>query len=169
MSETLALSLPNGVTVKLEAHVLAHLARHRQKSCLRKEAGGQLFARISRQEWAVVTATGPRKSDWRSRFGYRPNRIAENEEIERLFSEGLHFVGDWHTHPQKVPRPSDTDFDSMDDTVAKSVHDLPGFLLLIVGTEPFPEGLWASFHTPQGQAVQLAPVLIDPEGAALSR
>lgn len=161
MSEALSLVLPTGIAVKVEPQVLSHLAAHRQTSCLRKESGGQLFARIRPQEWTIVTATGPRKSDWRSRFGYHPNRKAENEEIERMFDDGLHFVGDWHTHPQKVPRPSGTDRNSIGDIVTKSVHELPGFLLFIVGTAPFPKGIWASFHAGPGDGVQLAPVLVN--------
>lgn len=162
MTDAPPLTLPDGTAVKIEAHVLEHLALHRQTSCLKKEAGGQLFARIRPREWTIVRATGPRKSDWRSRFGYHPNRKAEREEIERLFADGLHFVGDWHTHPQKIPRPSGTDTRSMDETVALSGHDLPGFLLLIVGTAPFPQGLWVSFHTPLSDAVQVVPSIVEP-------
>lgn len=153
-------NLPNGIKITVTAAVLAHLDQHRQTSCLRREAGGQLFARISGKEWTIVGVTGPRKSDWRSRFGYRPDRRAENEEIQLQFANGLHFVGDWHTHPQKKPRASGTDIDSMNETVALSTHQLPGFLLLIVGTDPFPRGLWASFHSPLA-----APLVLSPKAA----
>jgi hypothetical protein len=38
----------------------------------------------------------------------------------------------------------------LDQVVRRSTHHLPGFLLLIVGRKPFPEGLWASFHALSG-------------------
>lgn len=156
MSEQLGLNLPGGIAVKIRPDVVDHIAAHRQRSCLSREAGGQLFARIDGKTWTIVKATGPRKSDWRSRFGYHPNRKAENEEIKQLFAAGLHFVGDWHTHPERTPEPSGTDTHSMNDAVAQSIHELPGFIMLIVGTEAFPGGLWASFHSRSGPSVKLA-------------
>lgn len=59
---------------------------------------------------------------------------------------GLDYVGDWHTHPEDVPTPSSDDLLSIAEVVRRSTHHLPGFLLLIVGRKPFPNGLWASFH-----------------------
>lgn len=159
MIRDLRVELPGGIDMVVEADVLEHISAYRQKSCFRREAGGQLFARIRVGKWTIVKATGPRKSDWRSRFGYHPDRKAENEEIKRLFADGLHFVGDWHTHPQNVPRPSDTDIHSMNEAVAQSLHDLPGFLLFVVGTEPFPLGLWVPFHPREGAVVKLVPTL----------
>lgn len=144
--------------VELQPHVLEHLARYRQTSCWKREAGGQLFARVMANRWIVQKATGPRKSDWRSRFGFRPDRIAEQAEIDALFAENLHYVGDWHSHPQWHPEPSSTDELSLAETVAMSTHSLVGFLLVIVGTAPFPQGLWVSLHLRGGGHRRLVPI-----------
>lgn len=138
--------------ITFEDDVLDHMGAYRQTNCFRREAGGQLFAKVTSHAWVVCVATGPRKSDFRSRFGYRPHRAAEQEEIDRFFKQGLHFVGDWHTHPQAKPSPSDTDIWSMNDTVSRSEHSLVGMLLTIVGTLPFPEGLWVSMHSGIGRS-----------------
>lgn len=143
---------PTGnLRVLVRGAALLHVSLHRQTSCWRREAGGQLFARIHGDEWSVEQATGPRQSDFRSRFGFRPNRKAEQQEIVDRFTAGLHYVGDWHTHPESSPKPSSTDLSSMNDMVSASRHELPGFLMMIVGTRPGPSGFWLSIHHANGK------------------
>lgn len=150
----LRLSIDGFLDFVIMQEVLIHLDAHRQRSPHDKEAGGQLFAEISREAWHIVRATGPRRTDFRSRFGFRPNRNAEREEIRSLFSEGLHYVGDWHTHPECRPTPSSSDLNSLRDMVANSRHELPGFVMIIVGQDPWPAGLWMSLHTSSGAVLQ---------------
>lgn len=63
-----------------------------------------------------------------------------------MHREGLHFIGDWHTHPEPTPTPSGSDVRSIRDAVVKSKHHLNGFLMIIVGTDVFPQGLHLSLH-----------------------
>lgn len=142
-------------TVILRDNVIAHLRQNIQKKWWQCEAGGQLFARMNSREWIVELATGPRQSDFRSRFAFRPDRCAERTEIETLFANGLHYVGDWHTHAEDLPTPSGSDLKSMSDIVSKSKHSLDGFLMLIVGRSEFPKGLWASKHFRDGSYMRL--------------
>jgi len=114
--------------------VLNHFTKHRQSRWWSREAGGQLFARLELPDIIVEDATGPRSCDWRTRFSYRPSRAAEQQEIRSRYVRGLHFVGDWHTHPEDIPRASHLDIASMQDTVSKSAHSLNGFVMVIVGT-----------------------------------
>jgi integrative and conjugative element protein (TIGR02256 family) len=79
-------------------------------------------------------------------WSFRPDRSAERKEIRKLFEEGLHYLGDWHTHAQRRPHPSGIDLESMSELVLKSRHELSGFLMVIVGSSEPPEGLWVSFH-----------------------
>lgn len=120
--------------------VLAHFKRNRQTRWWAREAGGQLFAKIQDQVVTVVSATGPRRSDKRSRTRYFPSRRDEQIEICEAHAQGLHYVGDWHTHPQSAPTLSSVDVDSMRECVAKSLHGLNGFVLIVVGTAPPPTG-----------------------------
>lgn len=124
--------------------VLAHFNKHRQTRWWQKEAGGQLFARFVLPEIRIEEATGPRISDWRTRNSYRPDMRAEQQEIAVRHSRGLHFIGDWHTHPEQVPAPSLRDVESMRELVTKSKHSLNAFVLVIVGRERVPAGLSVS-------------------------
>lgn len=121
--------------------VLEHFEKHQQLRWWQREAGGQLFARLALPEILVEEATGPRPSDWRTRYSYRPSRSAEQREIASRHARGLHFIGDWHTHPEVVPTPSARDVTSMHELVTKSIHAFNGFVLVIVGTDPLPGGL----------------------------
>jgi integrative and conjugative element protein (TIGR02256 family) len=129
--------------------VLEHFERYQQRRCWHREAGGQLFARFAMPHIIVEEATGPRRGDRRSRYSYQPDRGAEQREIAERHAKGLYFIGDWHTHPEHAPTPSDRDIDSITDSVACSQHALNGFVLVIVGRDAIPAGLNVSVFSSQ--------------------
>jgi integrative and conjugative element protein (TIGR02256 family) len=136
----------SGQTIIITDPVLRHFLRHRQKLPFQKEAGGQLFARCAGDEVQVVEATGPRETDRRGRNFYYPDRGREREEITVRYQSGLHYVGDWHTHPTRYPSPSDVDVRNIGEIVSRSEHQLNAFVLVIVGTAKLPEGLYVSVN-----------------------
>lgn len=136
----------SGQAIVLSDDVLGHFLSHRQIGPRGLEAGGQLFAKIEDERIVVVEATGPRGGDRRTRNSYVPNRMAERAEIADRHATGLHFVGDWHTHPDQIPQPSARDVWSMAECFNKSAHQLNGFVLVIVGLADPPTGLHVSIH-----------------------
>ena len=126
--------------------VLDHFAKNRQLSNRETEAGGQLFASFKVDELWVEIATGPRLSDKRTRFSYTPDKKLEQIEIDKNFKDALHYIGDWHTHPIPVPAPSDKDLANIRSCFKKSIHQLKGFIMLIVGTANYPDGIHLSLH-----------------------
>ena len=142
-------------SITIADNVLDHFERHRQVRFWDKEAGGQLFACFEPNRTLIQEVTGPRPTDKRSRHSYRPDRLAEQREILEMFDKNYHYVGDWHTHPSPAPSPSGTDVFNISSCVARSEHELNGFLMIIVGTDPFPEGLRVSFHTAEGRNLLL--------------
>ena len=131
----------SGQILSFSATALARFERHRQARWYHREAGGQLFARVSSGHIAVESVTGPRWLDRRTRHTYQPHRPSEQREIEHHHRLGLHFVGDWHTHAEQEPRPSTLDLASMADSFKRSRHALNAFLMVIVGIKPPPHGL----------------------------
>ena len=131
----------------IDASVLNRFSEHQQHDGDSLEAGGQLFARFSDHEITITKVTGPRLADRRSRYLYLPNRREEQREIDEMHRKGLHFVGDWHTHPEAVPTPSSSDIRTIKEAVAKSRHHLHGFLMIVVGSADFPTGLHVSLNT----------------------
>ena len=142
--------------------VLNHIAKHQQRNGASREAGGQLFARFKNEQIRVERATGPRATDQRSRYGYIPDRRVEQEEIDAMHSHGLHFVGDWHTHPERIPHPSASDITSIRRAVVQSKHHLNGFVMLVAGTEAFPLGLFLALYSSRSETA----ILLDRQKAS---
>ena len=136
--------------VTFSAEVVKHFADHRQQGKIKTEIGGQLFAEFVKNEVRVVRTTGPNATDRRGWAWFRPDQRKQNDEIKQLFADGLHFVGDWHTHPEREPSPSSWDLESMEDCFKKSRHQLKAFVMVIVGRAAFPEGLWVSVQRDGG-------------------
>lgn len=136
----------SGELIHFETPVLEHFARHRQLRFWHKEAGGQLFARIDGQHIFLCEATGPRPNDRRGRTFYEPDRRSEQAEIDAMFARGLHYIGDWHSHPERSPSPSARDNLTMASRVRLSRHSLGGFIFVIVGQFSPPDGMAVVVH-----------------------
>lgn len=141
----------SGQILLLNEKTIAHFKKHQQKRFYQREAGGQLFASYDSGNIIIEVVTGPRKTDKRSKYSYVPDRNAEQEEISLMHSKGLHYIGDWHTHPEPSPRPSDCDHKNIKECFAKSSHSLNGFLLIIVGQLELPSGLNVTLHNENSQ------------------
>lgn len=146
--------------LRIEPQALATIERFRQTSSSAPEAGGMLLATIERDLVRVVRATEPTATDRRSRFAFFPKLSHQQRVIDKQFRAGLHFIGEWHTHPEPHPTPSSVDLRSMADCFRDSRHQLAGLVMLILGTEASFDGLWVSLHTDKNSHR-----LLLPEGA----
>ena len=129
---------------------LKTMLRFRQIRPRDKEAGGQLFARFNGPQVVIEEATPPTILDYRARYGFRPNRSLQRRAITKCHRLGLHFVGDWHTHPENQAKPSYEDISGMKDCFKCSIDDLTAFVMIIVGIAPPPEGWYIGLVTVGG-------------------
>jgi integrative and conjugative element protein (TIGR02256 family) len=146
----LEFALDRRQTLVIAPNVIQHLLSERQLAQDSPESGGQLFADIRPQTIVVRQATGPYTEDQRRPFWFFPNRTQQRRDIKRLFKQSLHYIGDWHTHPENKPSPSNSDLQAMADCFLKSRHQLESFLMIIVGTSPNPADFWISLHDAVG-------------------
>lgn len=121
--------------------VLCHVHRYRQTRSWSKEAGGQLFGTVTPEVVRVTSAIGPHGADVRSRYAFRSEPYFAQLQINARFQRGDIYLGEWHTHAERVPTPSGTDFDAMSALLAASKLSTNALVLMIVGRAPFPEGL----------------------------
>jgi integrative and conjugative element protein (TIGR02256 family) len=138
-----------GPSVLLQSSALTVIDRYRQRRLWQREAGGQLFARFEGAHTLVEVATAPSRRDLRSRFGFRPHQPTQKAEIRSFYERGLHFVGDWHSHPETLPEPSFTDLASVRECFQQSRHDLKALLLVVAGRRAGSAGLWVGLVTRQ--------------------
>lgn len=134
------------LAVVLTPDVLAHFGRNVQRG-LRREAGGQLFGTFPVPNiMQVEKATGPVPACRRLWNRISLNLRVDQKEINAEFAKGLHYLGDWHTHPATIPNPSPMDYRTFQSRFQESTHELHTMLMVIVGTNPFPGGLWVGLQ-----------------------
>lgn len=135
-------SIPEFGVVEFTPSVLAHFKKYQQKCRWNREAGGQLFWKYSPEGYRRVAAiTGPRPTDKRTRTSYKADHTKEQIEIDERYEQGLFLLGDWHTHPEPIARPSCEDRQAIREIYSSSINPGPGFILVIVGTGPLHESL----------------------------
>jgi len=128
--------------VQFDDNVLEVFQKSRQLRPWKREAGGQLFCRFAEEKMLIEGATTPGFGDKRGRYSFWPSRKKEQREIDGQFEKGLHYIGDWHTHPENIPQPSGEDILKMQAIYRESIHRLRWMILVIVGKEKIPAGLW---------------------------
>lgn len=134
----------------INASVLAHFDKHRQHSRTDDEAGGQVFASYEAKTITIREATGPYASDRRDRCRFTPDRLIEKHDVRKWFRKRRHYIGNWHTHPEHIPKPSRLDVRNTRARFVQSETELMAFTIIIVGLAPFPEGLWVSLIDANG-------------------
>ena len=125
---------------------LAVLKSHVQRGWLKREIVGQLYARDLTAEIVVVEVVTKLPAQWSAFTSVGFDLRDAEAERERLFEQGLHCLGFWHTHPEPIPHPSGTDLQMAADHANASESLFSGLLFLIVGKAPFPRGLGVWFH-----------------------
>ena len=135
------------IIIQFHDDAILQFKKYQQLQPKAPEAGGQLFAQNnSSNEILICEATEPKKKDKRNRFLFLPNRQLEQKEIYSKHKQNLHFIGDWHTHPEPIAKPSEQDLISMRKCFIESKHQCKYFLMVIIGTATFPKNMSVSLH-----------------------
>lgn len=82
----------------------------------------------------IIVATPPQKLDSRSRYGYARDvdgHIGIAMEIWKQSGGTIGYLGEWHTHPERVPHPSNKDFNEANKIGQKNKSPV---ISLILGT-----------------------------------
>lgn len=133
-------------SLKIPSDGLAVLKSHVQRGWLKREVVGQLYASDLTTEVVVVDMVTKLPAQWSAFAGVGFDLRAAEAERERLFAQGLHCLGFWHTHPEAIPHPSETDLQMAADHANASRNLFTGLMFLIVGKAPFPHGLGVWLH-----------------------
>jgi integrative and conjugative element protein (TIGR02256 family) len=134
------------LAIEIREPAIKKLLRHRQHNARTSERGGQLFGATTPDRFVVLEATGARRGDAATPTSYVIDRKAAQSEIDARYPHGLHFVGDWHTHPVESPSPSSRDVRSMRNLYRTSRHGMGALMMLIVGTSDNASDWHCSLH-----------------------
>ena len=101
-----------------------------------------LFASFAEGLISIEFVTTPSPFDFRSRFAFRPSLAHQRNMILKQFSKGLHFIGEWHTHPQEQPHPSQQDILTARTCLVESKHELNAFVVVVLGSDASIASAW---------------------------
>lgn len=101
----------------------------------RCETGGILIGRYGPEGWVadVMEATPKPKGSRSGWFWFERSDIGLATLLEERWQHGLHYLGEWHSHPGGSPTPSDSDLRAMDKVARDDAYRCPAPLLVIVG------------------------------------
>lgn len=118
--------------------VLDQLERYRQRDPRAPEAGGILLGRIFPISGSVEVdaVTVPNPQDQSSRYRFMRAERPTQRMIERAWvhSQGIqNYLGEWHTHPEDDPHPSNIDFSNWSRLARTAQFEQDALFFLIVG------------------------------------
>lgn len=114
LAERLTFTRPHGGRFQIGPAALETMLRYVQGEPTTPEAGGVMLGRhlIDTNDVVVDQVTAPQPGDRRGRFRFFRARRRHQGLIDAAWQESdgtRTYLGEWHTHPEPVPRPSVVD------------------------------------------------------------
>lgn len=142
MTAPLILRLPGATWhLELSSSVIVELQNHTQRKWLNRESVGQLFSKDLTSNYVKIELATTIKPKWSTWSRVEFDVCQAMSERERLFAQGWHCIGLWHTHPERFPQPSADDCQlAREHSIAASRH-LGGLIFAILGNGNFLDSL----------------------------
>lgn len=114
------------------------LMRHRQLVPKAREAGGVLLGRLllDSQDVIVDEATIPTRYDRRGLFSFFRKRAPTQKRVTEAWretSQTRNYLGEWHTHPEDQPAPSNDDKANWKRVLREAKFEQESLFFVIVG------------------------------------
>jgi integrative and conjugative element protein (TIGR02256 family) len=129
----------NGGRIEFAQNVLDNFDRYTQRRIEMCEAGGVLLGRhiLDSQDIIVDAGTEPMLGDQRSRMRFFRNKKLHQAVVDTAWSKSegtCTYLGEWHTHPESRPTPSDVDWRNWFRKLRMDRFSNP-LIFVIVGTQ----------------------------------
>lgn len=139
----------NGNLVVIMPRVVERLLSYRQISPFSLEAAGVLIGERREKHLVIHAISEPGPGDIQTRFNVVRKGLHHQAMINELHlkSDGtMNYLGEWHTHPERFPTPSNIDKSSWQ----KEIVSEEPMVLIIVGLS----AMWCG-KTTKGRAIPL--------------
>jgi len=135
--------LPDGRILDVLAEVVHEISLWLQNAADMPEAGGYIVGHQHSRTRNVTLdlVTTPQPKDIRTRIRCEILDEAHFGFLERVKHRRSYYMGAWHTHPQKYPIPSSTDWKDWNATIEANKTNCGYIFFLIAGTKSFE--IWA--------------------------
>jgi len=131
--------LPDGRTLDILAEVVSEISQWLQNVQGEPESGGYLLGYQHRQTGNITIEllTTPQPKDIRTIISCKLLDIAHYLFLNKMKASHSYYMGVWHTHPQKNPIPSSTDWTDWYATLNANKTGCGYIFFLIAGTDSF--------------------------------
>lgn len=127
-----------GAWILVEGAVLERIQPFRQRERAAPESGGILLGYRRGAHLHVVDATIPGQEDRGTRVSFRRSANGHREQALAGWHRSDHtldYVGEWHTHPERAPSPSGTDYRAWGELLAARPGQPLVFMILGIETD----------------------------------
>ena len=126
------------IELSISENVIAIFSSYKQDTKSKNESGGVLFGQTQESNYHLVRASTPNSFDKAGRFWFERNKNAAQILINFEFINSIRknaYVGEWHTHPEENPSPSDQDRKMIKEQFVKNTGFGSFLFLIIQGTK----------------------------------
>lgn len=111
------------------------ISGYKQLGVAQKEGGGIFLGNQRGNNLEVVDATVPERGDRCGRYYFQRISKSHQNKADQLWERSgftITYLGEWHTHPEKIPEPSHQDISEWKEKL--NGYDYP-LILVIIGQE----------------------------------
>lgn len=136
-NQCVKLELPNGKVVDVLSPVLTEIRKWLQDEITKPESGGYItgYQHKSTGNVSLEAVSHPYLMDTKNRVRFDIKDPRHRLFLRRARRNKSYYMGVWHTHPQRVPAPSDLDWNDWNETVSCDTTGCQYVFFIIAGTE----------------------------------
>jgi len=130
------MNLKETININITSSAIDVIEKYKQITKKSKESGGILLGQIIGKEVYILKVSIPNKFDKASRHSFNCNKDAAQVIINYEFinsGKKTIYLGEWHTHPENYPKPSDIDKKMIIKQYFKNKLNEPFLILIIQG------------------------------------
>lgn len=134
----------NKIEFEITESVISEMNQYRQMCG--GEVGGVLMGSVIGNNKIRINRISTPCIAKSSTYSFERDAKMANSYISSEFEQSNHtrvYVGEWHTHPEQNPTPSNVDYNSIKETFTDSELATKGLLLLIIGQKT---DYWAYYN-----------------------
>ncbi|MBO9583113.1 MAG: Mov34/MPN/PAD-1 family protein [Flavobacterium sp.] len=129
----------------LSKRVLSDFVNYKQDKIFKNESGGILLGQVFIKNIYILKNSVPCRDDKSKRYSFERDIKNAQKIIDFEFKESegkTIYLGEWHTHPEKVPNPSSQDIKMIKEQFEKNILNEPFIVMIIFGTKSFFIGIY---------------------------
>lgn len=138
MCSYLKFTLKDDYVLQINSNVIQKLNLYRQDNIIKKESGGVIIGRFLEDSFDIVIdeVTTPFIRDVRKRCYFKRSMEEHQSYVIKKWKESngtQNYFGEWHTHAEDIPVPSNTDINDWKKRIKNDIKELDFLISIIVG------------------------------------